>query len=410
MERSRGKAFCAGLLMALLSGCGSSNDVRNEVENASPKAELVTPENIESPSSLTGSTTADGSEQVIENVTEPAIDDAEANAPSPSEMESTADDETSGSTPVTQTTVAETDDPSSDDRQETDDCCNGDITTPQEFLAMLTVADEVSRDGYDRSYWAHWHTKSWSGCSTREEVLVRTMIGEERSASGNPCRANAAWWYSVYDDTWTSNPSEFDIDHIVSLAEAHDSGASDWEANRKERFANDVTNLVAVSASSNRSKSDLDAAEWRPPEDYWCSFAYAVVEVKWLYSLSVDTVEYLALEEMIDTCTPMMSEPSNWWDVRTTFNVYYAAEPEVPEATVASDTTSIPDATSTTSATSEATEDEPENPGDTKNCNDFETYSEAKTWFDRYFPLYGDVARLDGDNDGEPCESLTRSE
>ena len=48
----------------------------------------------------------------------------------------------------------------------------------------------------------------------------------------------------------------------------------------------------------------------------------------------------------------------------------------------------------------------PDNPGDTKNCSDFSTYPEAKAWFDTYFPYYGDVAGLDGDNDGEPCESL----
>ena len=46
------------------------------------------------------------------------------------------------------------------------------------------------------------------------------------------------------------------------------------------------------------------------------------------------------------------------------------------------------------------------NPGNTMNCSDFSTYAEAKAWFDTYFPYYGDVARLDGDNDGEPCESL----
>ena len=56
-----------------------------------------------------------------------------------------------------------------------------------------------------------------------------------------------------------------------------------------------------------------------------------------------------------------------------------------------------------TTATESAT---PENPGDTKNCGDFENYDQAKAWFDTYFPYYGDVARLDGDNDGEPCESL----
>ena len=48
----------------------------------------------------------------------------------------------------------------------------------------------------------------------------------------------------------------------------------------------------------------------------------------------------------------------------------------------------------------------PNNPGNSKNCSDFSTYTEAKTWFDTYFPHYGDVAKLDGDNDGEPCESL----
>jgi putative cell wall-binding protein len=48
----------------------------------------------------------------------------------------------------------------------------------------------------------------------------------------------------------------------------------------------------------------------------------------------------------------------------------------------------------------------PPNPGDTKNCSDFATYAEAKAWFDTYFPFYGDVANLDADGDGIPCESL----
>jgi len=46
------------------------------------------------------------------------------------------------------------------------------------------------------------------------------------------------------------------------------------------------------------------------------------------------------------------------------------------------------------------------NPGDTKNCADFKTYAEAKSWYDTYFPFYGDVAKLDGNRDGIPCESL----
>ncbi len=34
------------------------------------------------------------------------------------------------------------------------------------------------------------------------------------------------------------------------------------------------------------------------------------------------------------------------------------------------------------------------------------THAEAQDWFDRYFPHYGDVARLDGDGVGLACESL----
>lgn len=48
----------------------------------------------------------------------------------------------------------------------------------------------------------------------------------------------------------------------------------------------------------------------------------------------------------------------------------------------------------------------PANPGDSKNCGDFSTYAEAKAWFDLYFPFYGDVADLDANGDGIPCEGL----
>lgn len=48
----------------------------------------------------------------------------------------------------------------------------------------------------------------------------------------------------------------------------------------------------------------------------------------------------------------------------------------------------------------------PANPGDTKNCSDFKTWAEANAWYKKYFPYYGDIAKLDGDHDGIPCETL----
>lgn len=49
---------------------------------------------------------------------------------------------------------------------------------------------------------------------------------------------------------------------------------------------------------------------------------------------------------------------------------------------------------------------QPGNPGNSKNCSDFSTQAAAQTWFNTYFPYYGDVAALDSDNDGIACESL----
>jgi hypothetical protein len=47
-----------------------------------------------------------------------------------------------------------------------------------------------------------------------------------------------------------------------------------------------------------------------------------------------------------------------------------------------------------------------ENPGDVKNCSDFANYKDAKAWFDKYYELYGDVAKLDKNNNLIPCEAL----
>lgn len=47
----------------------------------------------------------------------------------------------------------------------------------------------------------------------------------------------------------------------------------------------------------------------------------------------------------------------------------------------------------------------PNNPGDSVNCTDFPDWATAQAWFDRYYRYFGDVARLDQDNDLIACES-----
>ena len=173
------------------------------------------------------------------------------------------------------------------------------------LLAQLRVAPEGSRAGYDRDLFAHWVDADGDRCDTREEVL----IAESRTpAEVDPygCKVVAGDWYSNYDGLTTDQPGDFDVDHVVALAEAWDSGAAGWDAARRRAFANDLDEpaaLIAVSASSNRSKSDEDPTQWRPPRrEAWCAFATDWVTVKVKWDLSADEAEVSALRTMLAGC------------------------------------------------------------------------------------------------------------
>ncbi|WP_111719428.1 cell wall-binding repeat-containing protein [Homoserinimonas sp. OAct 916] len=48
----------------------------------------------------------------------------------------------------------------------------------------------------------------------------------------------------------------------------------------------------------------------------------------------------------------------------------------------------------------------PGNPGDSMNCTDFNNWADANAWYQKYYPHYGDIAKLDRDKDGIVCENL----
>ncbi|MEU3334785.1 HNH endonuclease family protein [Streptomyces sp. NPDC002144] len=172
--------------------------------------------------------------------------------------------------------------------------------TARSYLASLTVATE-NRTGYSRDLFPTWITISGT-CNTREYVIKRDG---SNVVTNSACTATSGSWYSQYDGVTTTDPSTFDIDHVVPLAEAWDSGASEWTTAQRQSFANDVTRpqLIAVSASSNRSKGDDDPAEWVPTRSaYVCTYVRAWVQVKYYYDLSVDSTEKSALQSYLAGC------------------------------------------------------------------------------------------------------------
>ena len=94
-----------------------------------------------------------------------------------------------------------------------------------------------------------------------QDARNETPIAESRVAvsyrSDRRCRVSASEWLAPYTGTVVTDPSQPDINHMVPLGNARTSGASNWSANQRERYANyldDPQHLIAVTASANRSK------------------------------------------------------------------------------------------------------------------------------------------------------------
>jgi hypothetical protein len=173
-------------------------------------------------------------------------------------------------------------------------------------LAALQVAPEDTGAHYDRDDWLPQWSRSGE-CSTRETVLQQQ--GQGVVVNGK-CAPTAGQWFSAYDGMTVTDPGKIDIDHIVPLAEVARSGPivdgrrqrpGSWPVEQRRAYANDIEGLVAVTASSNRSKSDDDPARWLPDQDR-CGYVASWLRVKQKYNLSVDQAERDAIAGVLTTC------------------------------------------------------------------------------------------------------------
>lgn len=178
------------------------------------------------------------------------------------------------------------------------------VTLPLYDAIESLPVEEESREGYDRREFRHWIDQDRDGCNTRAEVLkIEAVVAPVQTGR---CTLEGGTWYSYYDDVYVDGARGLDIDHMVPLAEAWDSGASAWTPERREAYANDLGDeraLVAVTARSNRSKADKDPTDWLPPaEGAVCRYVAEWTAVKLRWELSVDDREQAALTEAATGC------------------------------------------------------------------------------------------------------------
>ena len=108
--------------------------------------------------------------------------------------------------------------------------------------------------------------------------------------------------YGPYTGQCFATVRETDIEHIVPLSEARDSGRCSASAATKARFARDVLNLTLASPRVNRyEKGAKDAAEWQPGRNA-CWFVNRTLEVRRKYAVSIDRRETVAIESGLAAC------------------------------------------------------------------------------------------------------------
>jgi hypothetical protein len=183
-----------------------------------------------------------------------------------------------------------------------------------ELDRLVVRARARGTEGYRRdAFGSDWVDTDDNGCNQRDDVLLRDAVrGTTRVQMKGACDHDvvAGTWHDPYTGhtlTFTDlkdlrQAEAIQIDHVVPLAEAWVSGARRWSRARREAFANDLDELLAVDGPTNTSKGDGDPASWRPRRGYQCTYARRWIAVKTRYHLAVDASEVAALEQMLGFC------------------------------------------------------------------------------------------------------------
>ncbi|ABY23162.1 putative 3-oxoacyl-[acyl-carrier-protein] synthase III [Renibacterium salmoninarum ATCC 33209] len=181
-------------------------------------------------------------------------------------------------------------------------------TTALELLAQLPIRESASKTGYARSnFGPAWLDLQGKGCDARNEVLRRDLNKVSFTAGDKGCLVQSGEFSDPYLGTRItfdrSTAALVQVDQVVSLADAWQSGAQDLSAAQRIAFANDPLNLLAVDAVASLQKSSANAAGWLPSNSaFRCSYVARQISVKATYKLWVTQTEHDVLAGVLADC------------------------------------------------------------------------------------------------------------
>jgi hypothetical protein len=190
-----------------------------------------------------------------------------------------------------------------------------DVAGARAALASLPVKGRAPMTGYDRDAfgpaWSDDTDDQWghNGCDTRNDVLRRDLTDVVLKGGTHGCVVLTGTLRDPYGDTtihFVRGPTTsiaVQIDHVVALGDAWQTGAQRWSRATRQAFANDPRELLAVSGRLNESKRDGDAATWLPPyRPGRCAYVARQVAVKQAYRLWVTPAEHDAIARVLRDC------------------------------------------------------------------------------------------------------------
>ncbi|WP_354586756.1 DUF1524 domain-containing protein [Janibacter sp. UYMM211] len=265
-------------------------------------------------------------------------------------------------------------------------------------LATLPVKGRAPKTGYDRAMfgqaWSDDHAMSGgrNGCDTRNDVLRRDLTDVVLKPGTNGCviltgALRDPFGGSVVGfERGPGTSSLVQVDHLVALSNAWQTGAQRLTVRQRQDLANDPLNLLAVQGRLNAQKGDGDAATWLPPrKTFRCTYAARQVAVKQRHHLWVTAPERDALRRVLTTCPGQRLPTAASTAVPPVDGAKGATSPSRQPSPVVPTPTSSPVPTGTVSY---------------ENCDAARAAGAA--------PLHrgdpGYASRMDGDDDGVACE------
>jgi hypothetical protein len=212
-------------------------------------------------------------------------------------------------------------------------------------LATLPVKGRAPKTGYSREQFGPAWTDDndnplgHNGCDTRNDILRRDLVAISLKPGSNGCVVLTGILHDPYTARTirfirgVSTSADVQIDHVVALSNAWQTGAQRYTLATRTDFANDPLNLLAVDGPTNEAKGDGDAATWLPPNKaFRCAYVARQVVVKARYRLWVTPAEHDAIARILATC-PNQPVPTEAGTVSITRQPKTAAAPPPPAST-----------------------------------------------------------------------------